>query len=117
MKEITIDGEVYILKKDIPQQDNNFACFTNSEIGMNDECNISAFMFTNPSDKYRFVNISIDYLQRALKVCELMNAGVNKKKKRESIHLGIGEDIPLLIGEYNKDKHKFMGVIIAPRVE
>lgn len=81
-----------------------------------DDAKIMAIGSVNNCNDFIFTSISISFLKKAIKIVEEVNCYDEKNKKREHIHLGIRKDFPLLLGELNKDTHKFAGVIISPRV-
>ena len=87
------------------------------EIALFDEANvIGVGSFKIQSDDYKFSNISISLLKRAIKICEEVTYFDKQGKKRDYVTIGIHNDYPLLVGGLNQNKKLFSGVIIAPRV-
>ena len=58
------------------------------------------------------VNVSLDYLERAVKVLKVLHKG----EKDANVDIAITRDHPLIIGEYNKETGTIAGIVLAPRI-
>jgi len=62
---------------------------------------------------YSVVKISIDYLERAIKMLKLLHKG----ELNPSVDIAVADDLPLIIGEYCKETSSIAGIAIAPKIE
>ena len=59
------------------------------------------------------VGVSLDYLERAVKVLRALHKGERNDIK---VDIAVTRDYPVVIGEYNKDTGTIAGVVLAPRI-
>ena len=59
--------------------------------------------------------VKIEYLEKILKIIKDMN-NIENKTEDNVIDICIADDFPLLLGNYDKEKNKFIGFVVAPRV-
>jgi len=58
------------------------------------------------------VRVSLDYLERAVKVLKVLHKG----EKDANVDIAVTGDYPLIIGEYDKDTGTIAGIVLAPRI-
>jgi len=63
----------------------------------------------------KITKVSLDILKKTINVFENFNKIAGGRA--ENIYIGVSNDFPLLIGNYEEDNDKFKGFVIAPRVD
>ena len=63
--------------------------------------------------------VSLSFLKSVVKILSNFNEIVISKETSgtDFIDIAITEDYPLMLGKYDKDKKKFIGIIIAPKID
>jgi len=61
--------------------------------------------------------VDLSFLRKVIKVFEDFNEIVVSESKTGFVDIAVSEDYPLLIGKYDKEKKKFIGIIIAPKID
>ena len=63
--------------------------------------------------------VSLDFLKKAIKILkDFKEIAVSKETSEDDyIDIAITEDYPLMLGQYDKNKKKFVGIVIAPKLE
>jgi len=80
---------------------------------LTDKNNISGIGTITLFKNYFLMKIDPRELEKALKIFKVFN----EDRQYDSIHIAVGTDLPLILGNYDKNKKKISGIIIAPRVE
>jgi len=62
---------------------------------------------------YSVVKISIDYLERAIKMLKLLHKG----ESNPAVDIAVADDLPLIIGKYSRETNSIAGIAIAPKIE
>jgi hypothetical protein len=113
MKTITIDGEEYVLKKDVetakPKTGINFL---NNPL-LWDEANVMAIGTCQIGAGYIATVISTEYLEKVIKCLKAMSMN---KKGLDKISIAWANNSPAVIGKAD-EKGIITGFIIAPRVD
>ena len=118
MKEINVDGEMYILKKDVEKlytrnteiKKQNLEGFKHMKVHFVDNCSVMGLGSFKLINNWNVTKISLDLLKRSIKIAENL-----LQDDEQSIVIACSTDKPLCIGAIKKEE--FSGVIIAPRVE
>lgn len=114
-KEMEINGKKYIeldvykelkeqLKQKSPPENIKFI-----SAGYTDPACVMALGSVEVSPNYFKVNLSLNYLEKALKII--------KELDKVTVHICMAKDSPICIGNYDEDKNICSGVVLAPRVE
>jgi hypothetical protein len=112
-KEMEINGKKYIeldvyneLKKQIKSPPESIKFIS---AGYTDPACVMALGSVEVSPNYFKVNLSLSYLEKALKIV--------KQLDKDTVHICMAKDSPICIGNYDEDKNICSGVVLAPRYD
>ena len=62
--------------------------------------------------------VSLDFLKKAISIIKKFNdISYKSSPDMDTIDIAISDESPLMLGRYDEDKKKFVGIIIAPRLD
>ena len=127
MKTINLDGETYVMQKDIDKEyvlkslvdeelkDNKKRDFQiiSSSFSLMEELNILAIGSFQLGEGWVTTKISTEFLDRVIRCLKAMS---NTERGLEDIELAWAKDFPAIIGTRN-NKGQMSGFIIAPKID
>lgn len=110
MKEINVDGKMYVLKTDIPQEKATLK-FT-KEIFTSDD-HFFGVGSAKLSGEWFVTKLNLDYLVSLIKVLQ----GIDKQHGLKTVHILTSKDNPMIIGKVNQKQNTVQGFFLAHRTE
>lgn len=100
-KELVINGITYVEKTDKSD------VLADSDVVVADHHCIGVGSLHLNRDFYTITRVSLEFLEKAVRFCKSLD--------KNSFLVGVGQDIPLIIGDFDNHNKQIIGFVIAPR--